>query len=405
MSSVHAVTFGPHQPTLSTSLPRHLARLGMTRDRFDEIWSSLRFSYQPDECPDNMSSEDYRWMLIADFVELFNAHRESFVEPSSEICVDESISRWYGLGGDWINCGLPMYVAIERKPENGAELQTACCGKSGVMLRLKIVKTAKARRQEHDNNNVEDSSLNEGTQVMKELVLPWAKTDRVVVGDSYFASVQAARELYKIGLRFIGVVKTATRDFPYKHLSEHEFSGRGQFTCLVHNGVGVNDPDLLAFAWVDRDRRYFVSTCSNMRMCNPIVRYRMRQLQQDENTAPEKVRLEIAQPNCSALYYSNCGCVDQHNRARQDGLKLETKYGTHDWSHRVNLSLLSMCVVDAFYVYRGCRENEETFNEFVHKMADEMIEYGLTTRYQRATANFGFGSNAESSKRARSAIV
>ena len=131
----------------------------------------------------------------------------------------------------------------------------------------------------------------------------------------------------------------------------------------------------------------------------------MRQLQQDENTDPERVRLEIAQPNCSALYYSNCGRVDQHNRARQDGLKLETKYGTHDWSRRVNLSLLSVCIVDAFYVYRGCRELEETFNEFVHKLADEMIEYGLTTRYQRATANFGFGSAAESSKRARSSIV
>ena len=146
-----------------------------------------------------------------------------------------------------------MYVAIEQKLETGAGLRTACCGKLGVMLRLKIVKTAKAHRQEHDNTNAEDSNVNKSTQVMKELVLPWAKTDCVVVGDSYFASIQATRELYKIGLRFIGVVKTATRDFPYKHLSEHEFSERGQFTCLVHNGVGINDPDLLAFAWVDCD--------------------------------------------------------------------------------------------------------------------------------------------------------
>ena len=45
--------------------------------------------------------------------------------------MDESISRWYGHGGDWINIGLPMYVAMERKPENGA----------GIMLRLRIHKT------------------------------------------------------------------------------------------------------------------------------------------------------------------------------------------------------------------------------------------------------------------------
>ena len=33
-----------------------------------------------------------------------------------------------------------MYVAIERKPESGGEIQNSACGKSGVMLRLKIVK-------------------------------------------------------------------------------------------------------------------------------------------------------------------------------------------------------------------------------------------------------------------------
>ena len=37
--------------------------------------------------------------------------------------------------------------------------------------------------------------------------------------DSYFASVAAAKALKSIGLRFIGVVKTATKEFPLKHLS------------------------------------------------------------------------------------------------------------------------------------------------------------------------------------------
>ena len=50
------------------------------------------------------------------------------------------MSRWYGQGGHWINHGLPQYVAIDRKPENGCEIQNAACGRSGVMLRLKLVK-------------------------------------------------------------------------------------------------------------------------------------------------------------------------------------------------------------------------------------------------------------------------
>ena len=34
------------------------------------------------------------------------------------LCVDESMSRWYGQGGNQINHWLPMYVVIDRKPEN-----------------------------------------------------------------------------------------------------------------------------------------------------------------------------------------------------------------------------------------------------------------------------------------------
>jgi hypothetical protein len=68
-----------------------------------------------------MSSKKYRWMLIDDFVKSFNDHWAASFIPSDLICVDESKSRWYGQGGDWINHGLPMYIAIDHKPDNGCE--------------------------------------------------------------------------------------------------------------------------------------------------------------------------------------------------------------------------------------------------------------------------------------------
>ena len=64
-----------------------------------------------------MSSESFRWKLVDDFVTNFNLHRATMFVPSDSICVDASISRWYGRGGEWINIGLPMYIAIERKPD------------------------------------------------------------------------------------------------------------------------------------------------------------------------------------------------------------------------------------------------------------------------------------------------
>ena len=69
-------------------------------------------------------------------------HRASYFNPSEMICVDESMSCWYGQGGHWINHGLPQYVAIDRKPENGCEIQNAACGMSRVMLQVKLVKGA-----------------------------------------------------------------------------------------------------------------------------------------------------------------------------------------------------------------------------------------------------------------------
>jgi hypothetical protein len=79
------------------------------------------------------------------------------------------------MGKDWINSCLPHYVAIERKPKYGCKIQTACCGTSGIMMSLHVVK------KEVDK----DKTLNHGL------------------------NVQACIELYKRGWRFIGVVKMA----------------------------------------------------------------------------------------------------------------------------------------------------------------------------------------------------
>ena len=196
---------------------------GMPRKPFGDLWMCIRFSEQPPNRPSDMTPEQYRWVkifnehraqngsivhfhdmtpeqyrwrLVNDLVKIFNEHRAQKFFPSDEICVDESMSWWYGQGSHWINHGLPMYVAIDRKPENGCEIQTAACGRSGVMIRLKIVKTA-----EEDNAGVVtvDDGNNHGTNVLKFLVEPWVRTDHCVCADSYFASVNAVTVLRMMG--------------------------------------------------------------------------------------------------------------------------------------------------------------------------------------------------------------
>ena len=105
--------------------------------------------------------------LISDFVDAINEHREAYFKLSEYLCIDESIIKWYGAGGNWIEHGLPDYVAIDRKPENGCEIQNLCWAKSGIMLKLQIVK---------GNTEIcnESSQLGHGTKVLQSLIRPWA---------------------------------------------------------------------------------------------------------------------------------------------------------------------------------------------------------------------------------------
>ena len=92
-----------------------------------------------------------------------------------------------------------------------------------------------------------------GTRVLLYLLSPWYDTQSVVCADSYFASLGAAQELIRNGLRFIGVVTTATRRFPKAHLSIFELTQRG-VTLVVW--LPWMRTAMCAFVWMDRDRRY-----------------------------------------------------------------------------------------------------------------------------------------------------
>ena len=313
-----------------------------------------------------MSHETWRWKRVDDFVEAFNLHREENFVPSHLICVDESISRWYGQGGHWINWGLPCYVAIDRKPENGCEIQNAACGVSGIMLRLKLVKNIQNEVTNQQSSEAENNEgLIHGCIVLKELVEPWYNTGRVVCADSYFASVSTCVEMARLGMRFIGVVKTATRSFPQQYLSFLPMNGRG-----VWKGVKttISNTDLYAFIWVDRDRRCFITNTSSLTHGRTIERRRMRQVEPVyTNEEPHQQTLTIAQPKAAELYYDVCGKIDGHNRRRHDTLKLEKKVEVKDWSKRANLYILGMIIVDSFLLYHHLVNQEEEEPHFYRR--------------------------------------
>ena len=224
---------------------------------------------------------------------------------------------------------------------------------------------------------------------------PWGNTDSVVVADSYYASVQAAVRLMSIGLRFIGTVKTATREFPMAYLGSKIMAhGRGDRYGLISKDP--SGTSLLAYCWIDRECRYFISTCSSLAAGPHCIRKRWRQIDPTPNADPELVEVIVAQPAACNIYYSACSKIDMHNRIRQSSLALETKMKTTQWWRRVTMSIFGMCVVDSFLLAQWCQGARRWFtaNEFIVALVDDLIENTfeqrvLRKREARAAANDG----------------
>ena len=354
-----------------------------------------------------MSDETFRWQLVDDFIHAFNQHRASNFNPCGTLCVDESIIRWYGLGGHWISVGLPHYVCIDRKPEDGCEIQDICCAETGILCRLKIVKTSteKSRINEANanansapasptrngngnHNDAESTKINDqaaGTQSVLELTEPWHATNRIIVGDSAFSSVNTAVQLTKRRLGYIGVVKQATRRFPMSPLSETILPVRGQYTGM---STKINGTTYMAYVWSDRERRYFISTAGSMAQGEPYRRIRWTEVgDEDDQRLAQRLLIQVPMPRASEMYFDACGMIDSHNRIREM-CGIDRRIRTRNWATRVNFSILSMIFVDAFLLYKACCGQKAKLNpkEYFEKLAAELIDLqidgieGTTTR-------------------------
>jgi ribosomal protein L37AE/L43A len=228
-----------------------------------------------------------------------------------------------------------------------------------------------------------------GCNVLYELVRPWAYTNATVVADSYFASVQAAIRLKQIGLRFIGTVKTATKQFPMSYLGNYELQGGRGDRHGVFSRDRESGTNLMAFVWVDRERRYFIASTSSLSAGPPCIRKRWRQVDKTPNAPPELVDVVVAQPEACGVYYGSCSKIDQHNRLRQASLCLERKWRTPLWWRRVNMSIFAMCVVDAYLLAAGCQGSHAysgCAKNFFAKLSEDLIENKLDQRNLRKRA-------------------
>ena len=283
---------------------------GMPRKQFNDLWMCIMFSDQPCNRPSEMTLEQYHWRLVDDFVKNFNEHRAQIFFHQMRFALTSPCPGGMGKAaiGSTMACQC-MLLTIDRKPENGCEIQNTACGRSGVMIQLKVVKTAE---EENASAVTDEDGNNHGTNVLKFLVEPWVRTDRCVCADSYFASINAVTVMRMMGLRFIGVVKMATKKFPMSYLSNLELVQHGDYKGLVARGTD-GQPTMLLFIWMDQDCRYFVASASPLDFDIPYSCNRWRQVSLELDALPENVELTIPQPKVTEVYYQTCSVVDPHN--------------------------------------------------------------------------------------------
>ena len=137
--------------------------------------------------------------------------------------------------------------------------------------------------------------------------------------------------------------------------------------------LSVN-PKFLSVVWMNRERRYFISSASSLKEGTPYTSNIWRKVNEEESAEPENAEITIPHPKTAQIYYDVCGNIDQNIRCRQATLKLELKLQTHDWSKIVNLSILAMTMVYAWLVFKQCTQTNEIQKYFYSYIAEELID-------------------------------
>lgn len=315
----------------------------MTYSRFNIIKRHLTYSKKPETAEERQQRGDF-W-AIQPLIDAFNEARRTGFKSGHTLCGDESFSAWLGKNERDVENGAPHVDSEERKPQGvGMQFKNIADSTTGVMMALEICACGDEMQR---RKYCQDYDHGGGTSVLMRLAETAGVegSSRVLVADSAFASVQTAVELRKrMGIHFIGLVKTATRAFPMSYLNEQPQLPRGEFVALKAQVDGV---DLKAVSWHDRKRKHIISTCGTTLRGTAHKKKRWRNLNSGRT---EYFTVEVPRPQVVAHYFDAAQTIDVHNHLRQGEAAVERP--THKWSFRILQTLVGMIEVDAYLAYK-----------------------------------------------------
>jgi len=276
--------------------PPSFGQHGMSLNRFKKIRSVLTFGPA-----DAATLEKDPWAFVRPLVDMFNECRADKVHPSWLLTMDESMIAWRGREGVGDPMKCPAISFVPRKPEPlGVELKTTADAMGGVMLRIEICE-GKSRhdKQKFFNDTYRDkapaqkNNVGHCTATSLRIVEPWFGTNRVVAGDSWFASKKLAHLMRSVGLHFIGDVKTNSAQYPKKEITLATGDQQGDWAVYTAKlpALGSSTEPIPIYAVSARrgpSAHCFISTCGTTLPGNAQPIYEAG----EDDDAPETLNVE-----------------------------------------------------------------------------------------------------------------
>ena len=143
---------------------------------------------------------------------------------------------------------------------------------------------------------------------------------------------------------------------------------------------------MYATSWNDKKNKAIISNCGTSNATDPALRRRIS-TKMNRDTGEffsSKGKKSIPRNDIVKRFHEHFGAVDINNHYRQGGLAFERQWKTKKFHHRFFMTLLGVCITNAFLMYKleykDSHRNSEVdmmdFTSFLDKLAYQMIFYG-----------------------------
>ena len=348
------------QPDIFCGAPFRLHAY-MSRRRFEAILKSLTFTTKtPPAFKDPFHP-------VSDLIDAFNKHSAACFSPSWVSCLDESMSVWTNM----YTC--PGWMFVPRKPHPmGNEYHSICCGVSGIMYAIELVK-GKDRPPQLAPEKFSEHGKTAG--LLLRLTESIHHSGRVVIMDSGFCVLLALVKLASFGVYSSAVIKK--RRYWPKYIDGSEIDSHfdlkevGQTDSLPGTLDGTN---FKVFCMKEED--YVMKLMATYGALRSVDEGATQRSVTRRSGIRENVSFKYTEPFFNHFKFRHQ--VDDHNNNRHSPISLEESINTKDWKIRVFTFILAVVEVNARLAYQFFTKSDSLSQlQFRRLLAKELMDFSF----------------------------